>query len=101
MVRIQGTQHTVNPGNTKLVLKGVSSKSGVISLKVQLEMIFKTISVQESKSSSRVEVVLVLGRLFRFGFNQELGIKPDLLSVINRHMIETGEIIKLKFHICI
>ena len=83
------------------MLHGVACQRGVVSLNVELHVIFQTVGANKVQAPGGIEIVLVFGWLLGFGFEQELAGEANLLRIIHGHMHELGEMIELALHICV
>lgn len=77
----------------------VAGQRGVVGFDVQLHDVFQTVRTNEVQTGGGVEVVLMLGRLFRFWFEQELAGEADRLGMLMSHVHEAGEVVEFAFHV--
>ncbi|MNJ69770.1 hypothetical protein D3C77_661600 [compost metagenome] len=81
------------------MLERMSSQCRVVRFQVQLEVFMQAVFLQECDCCSRIEVVLVLGRLFWLRLDQELTCVADFFCIIESHLEESCQVVKLKTHI--
>lgn len=82
-----------------LVLERVTSERRVIPLQIEGKPILKAVLPKERENGRNVEVVLVFGRLFRLGFDQELVVEPDVVRVICGHSEESRYVVQFPAHV--
>ena len=83
----------------ELVHHRVTGEGRVIGLEVELEVGHQVVLPQEVDAGGGVGIVLMLGRLFRLGLNEEGAFEADFLGVVDRHVEELGEVIELALHV--
>ncbi|MNF82191.1 hypothetical protein D3C84_644910 [compost metagenome] len=99
LVRVERAQHAVNCSNADFVLERVASQRSMVRFKVQLEVLFQAVVLQECNRRSRVEIVLVFRRLFRLRLDQELCVEADFFRVCDRHVVQASQIVQLQLHV--
>ena len=72
----------------------MAGKRGVIRLDVQFEVAGEPVVTQKTDNRLRVEVVLVLHRLHRFGFDQERPLEADGATVIAGFFQKDGHMLQ-------
>ena len=77
----------------------VAGEGRVVGLDVEFDVLLESVLADEIEAGRRVEVVLVLGRLFGLGLEQELPLEADRLGEIDRHVHEAGQVIELTLHV--
>ena len=98
-VCIDGAEGFVDAAYFDFVGEVVTGQGGVVGLNVEFEMFFQFVLAQEGQHRGAIEVVLVLGGLAGFWFDEELPLKADLLGVIDGHVEEFGSVICLAAHV--
>ena len=78
-----------------LVLESVAGQRGVVAFDVELELVGQAVLLQEGVAGSAVVVVLVLGRLARFRFDEERALKADLVLVFDHELHEPAKLVGL------
>ena len=73
----------------------------MIRFDVQLNNIHETILTQEVETCRRVEVILMLGRLFWLWLKQELPLETDRLRMLVSHVHEASQMVQFAFHVSI
>ena len=67
----------------------------VVGLDIDPHFVFQAKPLEKAVNRLRVEIVLVLGRLVRFGLDQDRAGKPDLVLVFDHEIEEPAEIFLL------
>ena len=98
-VGVDAAESSLHRRILQLVHHRVPSQCRVICLNIELADVLKTVAADEVHAGGRIEVVLVLRRLFRFWFEQELSFEADRLRVIFRQMKEASHVIQLALHV--
>ncbi len=98
-VGVHGAEDAVDGGKFQFVMEGMSGQGRMVGFDVHFEMGQEAVLLEESKAVARVEVVLVLGWLFGFGFDVELAFEADFLFVIDGKLEEQSHVVQLAFHI--
>ena len=98
-VGVDAAERSLNRRVDQLVHHRVAGERGVIRLDVEFHVLLEIVLPDEIQARRRVEVVLVLGRLLRFGLEQELPGKADRLGEVDRHVHEPREVIQLALHV--
>lgn len=74
----------------------MASECGVIGLNVDFVMILEAVRVKEADHCLRIIVILVLARLARFGFYEQLVGCPDLGLVVDNHLQERCHVVEFQ-----
>ena len=98
-IGVNAAQFAIGRGELEVVFKGVAGQGGVIGFDVELELVQQVVFAEEAQNGSGVVVVLVLGRLFGFGFHEQGAGKADCLFVFNGHVQEARELVLLVGHV--
>src|SRR5258706_7388350 len=77
----------------------MAGESGVVRLQIKFKGIQKIVRAKEVQTGRGVGIVLVLGRLFRFGLDVELTFETDGLFMVHRQMKERAEVVHLAFEV--
>ena len=72
------------------MLESVSRKRGMVSFDIELEVGCKSEFVQESEYSGRVEIILMLGRLFRFRLDEELAFEAVAFPTVLEYLFSSS-----------
>ena len=81
------------------MLECMAGQRGVIDLDIDLEILVQPVRPQESDHGLRVGVVLVLHRLHRFGFDQEVALEPLRAGVVAGHAQHGGHVLLFALHV--
>ena len=84
-VCVDRTKHTSVNGTSKFMLECMTSESSVVHLDINLEVLIKTMSFQETNNGFRIHIILVLRRLHWFWFNQERTLESLCTSIVASH----------------
>ena len=75
-----------------LVVEAVAGQRRVVGLDVDAILVLEPVADEEAVDGRHVVVVLVLGRLHRLRFDQELAAEPDAVLVLRDEVQEPGEL---------
>ncbi|AOW24381.1 hypothetical protein BJP26_13020 [Sphingomonas melonis TY] len=82
-----------------LMFEGVAREGRVVRLDIDADLVLQPIALEEAVHRCRVEVVLVLGRFVRLGFDQDRAGEADLMLVIDDEAEEAAEIVEFALHV--
>ena len=97
-VHVDGAKYSQVNRRGDFMFETVAGQRGVVGFDVDLDFLFEPVLLQEAKHRSGVKVVLVLGRLTRFGFNQDGALEADLVLVFDHHIQEATHLVQLLAH---
>ena len=67
----------------------------MVGLDIDTDLVFQPEALEETIHRLRIEIILVLGRLVRLGFDQDRAGKADLVLVLDHKVEETAEVFLL------
>src|SRR5437868_4264195 len=70
-VDVDGAKDAERLGKRDLVMERVAGKDGVVLLDVELDVFQEVVALEEAVARGDVEIVLMLGRLFGLGLDQD------------------------------
>ena len=98
-VGVDAAEGALDRGVDQFVHHRVAGEGRVVGLDVEFDVLLESVLADEIEAGRRVEVVLVFGRLFGLGLEQELPLEADRLGEIDRHVHEAGQVIELALHV--
>ena len=98
-IDIERAQDSQRLGERDLVLERVAGENGVVLLDVELDVFQQVVALQETVAGGDVKIVLVLGRLFRLGLDQDRSVETDLVLVLDHQRNEAAELVEFAPHV--
>src|SRR3982751_4041313 len=77
------------------MFEAVAGERRMIGFDVDLHLILEPVALEETVYGPDVAVVLVLGRLVRFGLDQDGAVEADLILVLDNIAEKAAELIEL------
>ena len=99
MVCVDRTERAVDACDSELVLEGVAGEGSVVSFDVELEVAVESVLSEEAADSSRVEVILMLGRLLRLRLDVVVSVKADRTTILGCELQKIREVVELELHV--
>ena len=81
------------------MFKTVAGQRGVVRLDVHLHFFFQAIGEEEAVDGFDVEIILMLGRLMRLGFDQDIALETDLVLMLDDHLQEAAKLCLFLFQV--
>ncbi len=91
-IGVDAAEHPVGGGVGDLVMEAVTRQRGVVRLDVGPVFAVESVAHEEAVDRRHVVVVLVLGRLHRLRFDEQLAGEPDPVLVLGDQVQEPGEL---------
>ena len=91
-VGVDAAEDAVGGRERDLVVEAVAGQRRVVGLDVDAILVLEPVADEEAVDGRHVVVVLVLGRLHRLRFDQELAAEPDAVLVLRDEVQEPGEL---------
>src|SRR5215468_10198372 len=76
------------------MLEVVTGKNGVVLLDVYLNLILQAVGLKHAVDRRYIEIVLMFGRLLRFGLDQDSTLETDLVFMFNNVVEEPAELVE-------
>ena len=77
----------------------MSGQGGVIDFDIEFEIFVQSVITQEPDNRFGIEIVLVLGRFHRFGFDEEGSLETFGTGIITRFGKHHGQVFLFAFHV--
>src|SRR5687767_8627658 len=77
----------------------MTCQSGVIRFDIDLHILLEAVLEQKAVNGGGVEVILMLGRLVRFGLDENRALESDPVLVVNYESEESAHLVELSFEI--
>ena len=94
-VGVNRTEHAGIYSASQFVFESVACEGGVVDLNIDFEILVETMRFEETDDGLSVHIVLMFGRLARFGFDEERTFESFGTRVVTRHTEHSSHVLFL------
>ena len=94
-VGVNGAEQPQCNGRRNFMMERMAGERRVVSFNIQFNLFFQTKLFEEAVNGRGIIVILMLGRLLRFGLNQQRAFKADFMLMLHHQLHKAANLLTL------